>query len=186
MTEAPRRIHLVGGGGSGKTTLARRIASASRAPLHELDAIGYEGGAGAKRPLDAKLADIAKISAEPAWVTEGIFLWWTDKLLAAADLIIWLDLPWRVAAWRIVTRHIKRSLRGDNPHPGLRRLWRFLGYQRQYHSAASARQPPRARDDDGATTRAATAKALEPHMARVVRCRSAGDVRRLARRLGLG
>ncbi|HEY1015287.1 MAG TPA: hypothetical protein VGE07_21455, partial [Herpetosiphonaceae bacterium] len=90
---APRKIHIVGGGGSGKTTLARRLAAATQAPLYELDAIGYEGGAGAKRPLAAKLADIARISAEPAWVTEGIFLWWTDELLAAAELIIWLDLP---------------------------------------------------------------------------------------------
>jgi len=30
-----------------------------------------------------------------------------------------LEISWPVAAWRIVTRHISKSLRGVNPYPGL-------------------------------------------------------------------
>ena len=35
----PRRIHVVGGPGSGKTTLARRLATTHALPVHDLDAV---------------------------------------------------------------------------------------------------------------------------------------------------
>lgn len=91
------RIHIIGGPGSGKTTLARQIAGTTGAPLYELDNIGYENGAGTRRPLHAKLADLHDIAGQPAWISEGIFLWWTDELLHRADMIVWLDPPVRVA-----------------------------------------------------------------------------------------
>ena len=34
------------------------------------------------------------------------------ELLEAADIIVFLDLPWRVAYWRIITRHLRASLAG--------------------------------------------------------------------------
>lgn len=170
-------------GGTGKTTLARQIAARTGAPSYDLDAVGYEGGAGRKRPLGDRLADVRRIATQPAWVVEGGFLWWTDELLAAADTIVWLDLPWRVAAWRIVLRHVKADLAGTNRHPGLRRLWRFFRYIREYHTDLS-RTPPRAPDDDGAVTRAHVAAALAHFGGKVEACRSPRDVRRLLRRFG--
>ena len=44
------RIHIIGGAGSGKTTLARRLGTLLDAPYYDLDEIGYEGGFTAKRP----------------------------------------------------------------------------------------------------------------------------------------
>jgi adenylate kinase family enzyme len=68
------RFHIIGGPGSGKTTLARRIAVITGAPLYELDSVGYENGAGTRRPLEDKLVDVHAIAEQPAWITEGIFL----------------------------------------------------------------------------------------------------------------
>lgn len=53
------RIHIIGGPGSGKTTLARRIASRLKIPFYEMDVIGWEGGFASERPLEVRLRDIS-------------------------------------------------------------------------------------------------------------------------------
>ena len=169
-----RRIHIVGGPGSGKTTLARRLAIRDALPVHDLDAVAYERGAGPKRPLDLRLADARRIAAGPAWVTEGIYLWWTDELLRAADAIVWLDLPWRIAARRIVVRHARASLAGTNRHRGIRKLVTFLRSTRSYHHGPAV--APAAPDDDGAITRSATARILSPYADKLVHCRTPAEV----------
>ncbi len=111
-----------------------------------------------KRPLDLRLADVATISGQDAWITKGIFLGWTYELFDRADAIIWLDLPWRLAAWRILLRHARASRAGANPHHGFRPLIKFLLNARRYYRApANIAAAP---DDDRAVTRDATANLL--------------------------
>lgn len=174
------RIHIIGGSGSGKTTLARAIAAQRALPAYDLDTLAYEGGAGAKRPLDARLADVRRIAGQPDWVTEGIFLWWTDELLRAADIIVWLDLPWRIGARRVIIRHLRASLAGTNRHRGIRNLLRFLRATRHYYGA---KPPPTAPDDDRATNRAATVAALAAYPDKITRCCRPADVHALMKRV---
>jgi hypothetical protein len=63
----------------------------------------------------------------------------------------------------MVKRHITAELRGNNQHPGWRKLWRFLNYTRRTAPAQ----------------RSAVASMLRPHAAKVHHCRSSRDVRRL-------
>jgi adenylate kinase family enzyme len=168
------RVHIVGGPGSGKTTLARSLAQECSLPLYELDAVAYDHGAGAKRPLHVRLADVAAVSGQDAWITEGIFLGWTDELFDRADAVIWLDLPWRLAAWRIAMRHVRASRAGANQHQGLHRLGRFLLDARRYYRApASMAAAP---DDDRAVTRGATANLLARYRRKTIHCSSRQDV----------
>src|SRR5690242_21563318 len=100
----PRRVHIIGGPGSGKSTLARQVRLELGAPVVDLDQIAY-GPGGVKRTLAERSARLREILSRPTYITEGIYLWWVDELLQRADVIIWLDVPFRVAAWRIVARH---------------------------------------------------------------------------------
>lgn len=171
-----RRIHIIGGAGSGKTTLARQLAQCLALPAYDLDEIAYENGAGAKRPLEARRVDAHAIADQPGWIAEGGFLWWTEELVAAADTVIWLDLPWRNAAWRVIKRHVLASMAGTNKHRGVRKLMRFVRWTRRYYTSTYAQPAP---DDDRAMSRAATTAMLRPYMGKVVRCRRPSTVKKL-------
>jgi len=176
------RIHVFGGPGSGKTTLARKLGGDGSCLVIELDAIGYVGGAGQKRSLADKLVDVQAIAEQPVWVSEGIFLWWTDALLDQADCIIWLDPHWRVACWRILARHMKASIRRANKHKGLKHLWHFLLSAQSYY--VSPIRHPTSLDDDGAVTRAATVLVLDHYGKKVVRITGRGNYRSFVESMG--
>ena len=174
------RIHIVGGPGSGKTTLARALAQQRNVRAYDLDEVGYEGGAGAKRSPAARQADVTRILAQPGWVTEGVFLWWVDDLLAAAEVVIWLDLAWPLVAWRIVTRHIKLSWQGTNRHPGLRKLLGFLRWVRSYYATPFPASPSHA-NDDSAVSRVAAGQYLAGYQSKLIHCQTPKEVKALYR-----
>jgi hypothetical protein len=171
------RIHIIGGPGSGKTTLAQRIATHFGIPFYELDTIGWEGGVGAERPLEIRLRDINQIAAQPDWVVEGAFIGWTDELLHSADHIVWLDLPWRIAAWRIIIRHMRASLAGINRHRGFLKLLRFLGHSRVYYFS---------KDPAIGHSHMIAANHLTAYKDKVVCCRRPSDVEAFLKRLSQG
>jgi adenylate kinase family enzyme len=125
------RVHLLGGTGSGKTTLAKTISARFQIPHYDLDQLGSKY-AGQDKDL---LGAIIEVAEQPGWVAEGVYLIWTDPLFYRADYIVLLDIPWPIAAWRVIVRHFRRSIHGTNPYPGLdglRGLVRLVQYARTY------------------------------------------------------
>jgi hypothetical protein len=178
----PRRIHIIGGPGSGKTTLARQLGARLELPVYHLDDVAFEGPNFVKRPLDQRMADVCRIAAQPDWITEGIFLGWIDKLLLAADAIVWLDcVSWLSASRRIVVRFARFGLEGVKHQPGLRKFTRYHDYARRlrqlsealissrqyYYSAVVERLVA-----DPIESRASTARQLAPYRHKVIHCRT--------------
>ena len=188
------KVHLVGGPGSGKTTLAREVAARLGVRPVDLDRVAFDRSEHPVAVLGAivvaqratqeqRAVAVDAILEEPAWVSEGIYVGWTAPLMAQADVVVWLDPPTRVALWRIVARHAKASWHGTNEFTGLRLLARFLRSSLHYYRGSSDVPEELMTRDEGTITRAATAKILRCSGARVRHCRTNGDCRSLLRSL---
>ncbi len=160
------RIYIAGGPGSGKTTLAKRLSSHLALPSHEMDLIGWENGVGAPRPLEACLRDVHEIAIQTDWVAEGGHHPWIDEFLQRAELIVWLDLSWSIARWRLLTRHLRASLAGTNKHRGLIKLYHFMRYAKVFYTST---QP-------NGGTRLMEARELQPYMQKTIHCQHHSEV----------
>ena len=113
------RINICGGGG--KTTLARAVAKKYGHKNIELDALYWKRGWEPRSEIDFKTKTSHEIDMEDGkWLVDGNY---TAKLgdlvLSRCDLVIWINLPWRVIFLRIALRCIKRAITkeqicGDN------------------------------------------------------------------------
>jgi adenylate kinase family enzyme len=99
-----RRVLVYGVTGSGKTTLARRIAARLDLPYHPVDDLTWEPG-WTPVPAAVQRERIAAICAQDAWVLDHAYGAWVDIPLARAELVVGLDLP----RWRSFGRLLRRS-----------------------------------------------------------------------------
>lgn len=126
------RIAIVGGPGSGKTTLARELSTLLDIAAFHLEAIAFEHPGFRMRARKARLRDVCTIASRPSWIAEGVFLGWTDDLMERADMIIWLDqVPRRSAFMRVARRWLEGGLDEAKRQPGARKFTRFDDYRRQ-------------------------------------------------------
>jgi hypothetical protein len=120
--DACERIVVIGRTGSGKTTLAREIASALGVPHVELDSLYF--GPNFSTVPDSVLRDrVTAAIAGDRWVTDGNKRAVRDLVWPRADTIVWLDYPVSVTLWRLARRATRRtaSLRNEAAATGSRR-----------------------------------------------------------------
>jgi hypothetical protein len=97
------RILILGGTGSGKTTLARELAAALRVPHVELDSL-YFGPEFSTAALPLLRERTVAAIAGDRWVTDGNKRAVRDLVWPRADTIVWLDYPLGVRLWRLAKR----------------------------------------------------------------------------------
>ena len=105
------KIRIVGSVGSGKTTLARKIALQKGIDMYSLDDVVWsrtsEGDIrNSDEQRDAVLIDILH---QPKWIIEGSHLGWSMKTFEEADQIIFLHPSLPIRIYRISYRFLKQK-----------------------------------------------------------------------------
>lgn len=91
MSPLPERILIYGVCGSGKTTLARRLADLSGLPWHSVDELTWQPG-WIEVPVDEQRHRIEQVCRQDRWILDTAYGKWLDVPLARAQLIVGLAI----------------------------------------------------------------------------------------------
>lgn len=109
---APRRIVVAGTSGSGKTTVARRLAALGGVPYVELDALYWDPG-WTPATDDVFRARVDAALAGDAWIVDGGYAGVRDLTWGRAEHMIWLDYSMPRALWQLTRRTLRRRMRNE-------------------------------------------------------------------------
>jgi adenylate kinase family enzyme len=112
-----RRIHVLGGPGSGKSTVAAKIAAALGTPVYDLDDLFWDDTAptyGTRADPQKRDQALEAIAQQETWVIEGVYFKFVTPSFERADLIIILTPSVWLRDWRLVKRSTLRIL-GRSP-----------------------------------------------------------------------
>ena len=133
---AYKKILIVGGIGSGKTTLAKKLSKFLKIKTYELDDIAYKKRATYEK-REPKLRDkkITSILKRKKWIIEGFYSRsWTHKIHKKADIIVILNVKTSVSKSRLIRRFIKRKLsfKKSNRNRKFKRTLSLIRYINEY------------------------------------------------------
>ncbi|MFP3882123.1 MAG: AAA family ATPase [Actinomycetota bacterium] len=111
------RVVVLGSSGSGKTTVARALATRLDAPYLEMDAVFHARG-WADTAHEEFLPTLEEFTSKDRWIVDGNYTSHGPREVVwpRADTIVWLDLPKRTAMARVVRRTLRRVITRE-------RLW---------------------------------------------------------------
>ena len=112
-----RRIVVIGPLGAGKSTLALKLGRLLGISVHHLDWL-YWGDTWTPTPPAEWQALLDRIVADESWIIDGNFTSSLPQRLAAADTVIYLDVPPLTSTIRAIRRRILHRWRRAPGMPG--------------------------------------------------------------------
>lgn len=125
-----KRVAVLGGPGSGKSTIAIALGQKTGLPVYHMDQIHWCSG-WVPRETEDKDRMTCEVHARERWIFEGGHSRTMPERLARADTVFWLDLPVGLRYWRVFKRWLtyRGDTRPDLPAGCPERLdWEFLSY----------------------------------------------------------
>jgi len=87
------KIHIIGGPGSGKTTLSRKISNRFNCNILHLDDVAYhEGDFDRPTTREYRLKQVSRFTKQDNWVIEGVYFSWVGSSFKHCDKIILISL----------------------------------------------------------------------------------------------
>jgi adenylate kinase family enzyme len=131
------KIHLIGGSGSGKTTIAARLSARFELPVLDLDILFWNQKApipyATKATPEERDLALDTFITQPNWIVEGVYYSWLLTSFRQADHILVLTTPLWLRQIRIVRRFLRRKLElPARNKESLRSLRLLLAYNHAY------------------------------------------------------
>lgn len=158
-----RRIVLHGVTGSGKSSMAVRLAAVGGMPHIAVDDLMWRPG-WVQLSAPDQVEAIRPLAQDPAWVMDALWRSTREVVLPRTDLVVALDYPRRVSLGRLLTRTVHRlrereQICGGNTESWRQTLsrasivaWHFRTFERKRQEiaqwAAAADGPPLLRFTD--------------------------------------
>lgn len=101
-----KRILIIGSGGAGKSTLARRLGDATGMEVIHLDKLHWKPN-WTSPPKDEWRKTVEEQLRKDEWIMDGNFGGTMEMRLAACDTVIYLDFPRTICFYRALKRALK-------------------------------------------------------------------------------
>ena len=129
MKDNVNKISIIGGPGTGKSTLANNIGKELNLPIHHLDGANYKPN---WVQVDKKERDenILKIADGESWVIDGTYKATLEERIGKSDLVIFLDYSTPAKVKGVFSRYIKGRGKEKKEIPGCNEKmdWEFFNH----------------------------------------------------------
>src|SRR4028119_1383871 len=98
-----KKVLVIGSGGAGKSTFARRLGEILRREVIHLDALYWHAG-WIETPKPEWAERVAELVKRDEWIMDGNYSGTFDIRIKACDTLIFLDMPRLVCLRRVVKR----------------------------------------------------------------------------------
>jgi len=100
-----KRVLVIGPGGSGKSTFARRLGQVLGIEVKHLDRFYWRAG-WTKPSNEEWLKTVDELTSGDSWIIDGNFGGTLAQRVARCDTIIFLDMPRLLCLWRVTRRRM--------------------------------------------------------------------------------
>ena len=100
-----KRVLVIGPGGSGKSTFAKRLGQLLNIDVKHLDRFYWSEG-WTKPAEDDWLTTVSELASGEAWVMDGNFGGTLELRVKHCDTIVFLDMPRLLCLWRVIKRRL--------------------------------------------------------------------------------
>lgn len=109
-----KKIHIIGGPGSGKTYLGKKLSQNLKIKHMDLDDLHWNNSPDnydIKRNTQERNQKLTNILKNNSWIIEGVYYKWTENSFNQSDLIIILKPHALICNLRIIKRFIWKKLK---------------------------------------------------------------------------
>ncbi len=127
MIKEANRISIIGGCGTGKTTLSKNLGNELKLPVYHLDGIAHFENWKRRKKEERDQIILEKVK-QKRWIIDGTYHATLQQRLEKADVVIYLDYSSIAQIKGILGRYIKQHGKEKDEIPGCKErfTWKFF------------------------------------------------------------